>query len=86
MAKTKFADLNDEPAVAEIKRVMGESDFMKVSAIAKALRTKRQNVLDVVESACDPELDLIVGVRCGGGIGEFKESEYEIEYIRPEAA
>lgn len=86
MAKAKFADLYDDKAVAEIKRVMGDSDYMKGSAIAKVLRTKRQNVLDVVESACDPELDLIVGVRCGGGIGVFKESEYEIEYIRPEAA
>lgn len=85
----KFNTLNDDAAVKEIKRVMipilSESSTVKVSVIAKKLRTTKQSVMDVVESACDAELDLIVGIRCGGGIAGYKESEYEIEYINCQA-
>lgn len=90
MAKVKFNTLNDDAAVAEIKRVMmpnlSDRSTVSVSLIAKLLHTKRQDVMDVVESACDAELDLIVGARCGGGIAEYKASEYEIEYINCQAA
>lgn len=84
MAKNKFAELNDDDACKEIKRVMGNGGYVTVSEVARKLRTTKQAIIDVLESAYDQELDLIVGIRCGGGIAEYKSSEYQIEYMPAE--
>ena len=60
-----------------INDTMKVGDYRMVSKVAKSMRATVSEVRDAVEDA--ENLDLVVGMRCGSGIAEWPQSEYQIE-------
>ncbi len=71
--------LNDVEIVAKIKEIVPLGESRKVSYLAQCLHLKRGVIEDVVGGYA-PGLDLIVGVRCGSGVGHHEPKDYEVEH------
>ena len=55
--------------------------LVTVRALAQEFKVSQKVIRDIVEDS-ENKLDLIVGIRCGNGIGEFeRQGDYRVEWI-----
>jgi hypothetical protein len=56
------------------------TEWPTVREIAKRFKTTQNSIISIAEDS--EELDLIVGMRCGNGMGEFdNKGDYKIEHL-----
>ena len=60
-----------------IKRVMKIDETRKVASLSKSLRVRRAEIEDACQMGSG--LDLLVGIRCGSGVGDLPKSEWLVE-------
>ena len=71
--------MTEQALVERIKKIVSLGDTMKVSEIARRLRVKREEIENVCQSHYG--LDLLVAVAAGGGVVDYKPSQYEVEHF-----
>jgi len=72
--------MNDMEICTKIKEIIPLGETRKLSYLAQCLHIKRDVIDDAVSSGICSGLDLIVGVRCGAGVGYHEPKEYEVEH------
>lgn len=70
-----------------LARIQGESlpeAPYTVRALARRYQLSQRDLVELVEG--DPELDLLVGVRCGNGTAAYERlGDCQVEYLQPAA-
>lgn len=72
--------MTDDEIAEKLKKIIPLGEKRKVNELARRLRVRRSQVEDAVQGCYVEGLDLIVGLRIGGGIYEYRPVDYEVEH------